>query len=172
MKQTKKTPQFNTKKDTKAKVTPEKHDWDDYYCNISFKQLPANATTRENFSIAWVDHMRKNPNIISIWKYPVEVAGMYKSTVEDWMAKDVNVNNAYKYVRSLCAIRRDEGASTRDLDGSWIAKTMPMYCDDYKALEEWRSRLSEKVAAAGGVKVVEIPAFGDADLLPVKKEKK
>lgn len=163
MKQQKKIPQVNSKKIQSAKSTVQMHDWDDYYCNISFKKQPANETTRENFSIAWVEYVRKTPSVITIWKYPVEIAGMYQSTVENWMAKDANVANAHKYVRSLCALRRDEGAATKNYDGSWIAKTMPMYCDEYKSLEEWRSRLSEKVAAAGGVKVVEIPAFRESD---------
>jgi hypothetical protein len=96
---------------------------------------------------------------------------MFKQTVFDWMAKDKNVDNAHKYVRNICAIRRDKGAANRELDGSWIAKTMPIYCDDYKALEEWRAHLSEKIASAGGLKIVEMPAFPDSAIVP-KRDKK
>lgn len=167
----KQTRKNSTNRKIKSKDTAIKHDWSDYFCNISFKMCPANATTLENFSFRWVEWVRLNTEIISIWKFPVEIAGMYKATVEDWMARDKNVSNAHKYVRSLCAIRRDEGAANKALDGSWIAKTMPIYCDDYKALEEWRAHLSEKIASAGGMRVVEIEKFADSDLVP-KREKK
>jgi hypothetical protein len=163
--------QNNTNRKEKAKMTSPKHQWEDYYCNISFKMKPANETTRENFALKWVETARNDPKYINIWEYPVMGAGMFQSTVHDWEKKDQNVANAHKYVRCVCAIRRDKGAASKELDGSWIAKTMPIYCDDYKALEEWRAHLSEKIASAGGLKVVELEKFADSDLVP-KKEKR
>lgn len=162
--------QNSTKSKEKNKKTTSERPWDDYFCNISFKMKPANETTRENFSFKWVEAARLDGSYINIWDYPVLIAGMHKETVFDWIDKDSNVKNAHRYVRSLCAIRRDKGAAYRELDGSWIAKTMPIYCDDYKNLEEWRAHLSEKIASAGGLKIVEIPGFADANLL--KKDKK
>ena len=87
--------------------------------------------------------------------------GLIEKTVYEWMERNADVKNAHTYVRNLCKVRRDKGAATRDFDGSYISRTMPLYCDETKELEEWRSRLSEKIAAAGGIKVVEIPAFED-----------
>jgi len=149
----------NTPRKVKSKKETKSYDWGDYFCNISFKMKPINEASREKFSLDWVEKARKDPAYINIWEFPVIDVGISKQTVFEWMAKDKNVDNAHKYVRNICAIRRDKGAATRDLDGSYIAKTMPIYCDDYKALEEWRANLSEKIAGAGGFKIIEVPSF-------------
>lgn len=175
-----KKPQVNIKEEKKAKK-PGKHllepkasrsEWHDYDCMISFKQKPVNDAFLSKFAVEWSEYALNDPDYITIWEYPVMQRGMLEETVTDWGKRNADVANALKYVRLLCKIRRDKGAAKRELDGSYVSKTMPMYCNETRDLEEWRARLSEKIAAAGGIKVVEIPAFGDADLLPYKKDKK
>ena len=165
--------QSNTKKNIKSKkiqTKPEIKPWEDYLCSLSFKMKPVNDVWLSAFALEWTEHARLNPDYINIWNFPVLIRGIANNTINGWAERNSDVAHAIRYVRLMCSIRRDEGAAKKDFDGSWIAKTMPLYCNDYKDLEQWRANLSEKIAAAGGVKIVEMESFSAYDA--IKKTKK
>lgn len=154
----KKTPQHSTKKKPQA-IT--EWPWEDYFCNIAFKMKPINAASLERLALAWAEAARNDPKYINIWQYPVVTMGMHEGTVRRWMEKNEQVKHAHSYVQNLCKIRRDNGAATRELDAGWVGKTMPLYSDEYKQLEEWRAGLSAKIDAPPTKIEVHMNSFPD-----------
>lgn len=63
---------------------------------------------------------------------------------------------AHEYARDKIASRRESGGVTRKFDSGFILKSMPLYSDDYKKLEEWRSNLAKNDKDLGGTKIVVI----------------
>lgn len=145
--------------------------WEDYLCALSFKTKPVNEAFLDKFALDWVEAARKDTKYINIWSYPVTTAGLFEDTVFKWMERNENVKSAHAYVKSLCKVRRDIGAAFRELDSSWIARTMPLYGNEYKDLEEWRNKLREKVEGANsGPQIVVIEKYPESDKVPKKKE--
>lgn len=150
------------------------HEWEDYFCYLSFKTKPINRTWLDAFSLAWVEEARNNEQRITIWHYPVQIRGIDKETVEDWMKRHDNVKKAHRLVRALCASRRDNGAAMRQMDGSYIAKSMPLYCDDWKQMirevEEFKVELAKRLdGSANGPQIVVIEKYPDTNV-PKAKE--
>ncbi len=68
---------------------------------------------------------------------------------------------AHRYAKERLASRRERGAMIRKFDSGFVLRTMPIYSDEFKELEEWRSNLSKKEDDSGGTKIVVIERMPD-----------
>lgn len=50
----------------------------------------------------------------------------------------------YEHMKSVISYRRENGALTRELDPGLVGKSMALYNDRWKDLEEWRSKLRQR----------------------------
>ena len=160
------------RQDNKEKVKHPKKTgapWSDYLCMLSMKMKPVNEAFLDKFAFDWTQEARSDEKYISIWKYPLSI-GLVDSTVYGWMERNENVKTAHKYVKAMCAIRRDSGAVSKEFDGSYVAKSMPLYCEDWKKMEEWRANLAKDVEQAGGPQIVVIEKYPESDKVPKKKD--
>jgi hypothetical protein len=64
--------------------------------------------------------------------------------------------------------RREEGAIKREYDGGFVKYCMPLVDEDFKHLEEWRSKLKE--SSESGDKIVIIERFPDVPTVPRLKK--
>ncbi len=154
---------------TREEETKTVHPWEDYHCVLSMKMKPVNEAWLDKFSLDWIEHARTNQGYINIWSYPVITVGLSITTVQTWMKKHENVLKAHKYVKNICGVRRDTGASSRELDSTWISKTMPLYCDDFKDLETWRANLKSEVESGPKNITVLMQPYPKTDIVPEKK---
>lgn len=143
--------------------------WEDYLCVYSFKRKPVNNAFKEKFALDWVEWQKSNQDCITIWKFPIQILGIAKQTAQLWIENNENVKLAYTYVRWLCAERREHGAAYKTLDSSWIAKTHPLYDDEFKELEEWRAKLKETTEGKSNPITVELHGFPSSPLVKEKK---
>lgn len=174
----KRQPNIQSEKAKKTLLTqePERkvHEWEDYFCYLSFKTKPINRTWLDKFALDWVAEAVNNEQRITIWHYPIQMRGIDKETVESWMKRHEPVKKAHRLVRALCASRRDNGAAMRQMDGSYIAKSMPLYCDDWKAMikevEEFKVELAKRLdGSANGPQIVVIEKYPETSV-PKAKE--
>jgi hypothetical protein len=80
--------------------------------------------------------------------------------VYNWLEEDPQYKTMYKATIAALAARRERKALERELDAGLVRFSMPMYCDEWKKLEEWRSKLANKVEDTG-TKIVVIEKYGE-----------
>lgn len=146
----------NTSKNTKPKKLA--HDWEDYYCRLSFRVKPVNSTWLEEFAHKWVTRATSDQDYKYIYRYPTEV-GISEPTITKWRARSEAVQNAYEQVRAICKMRQLEGSMDRKLDGNFVKWMLPMFDEETKKLEEWRSKLKDESDTNKGPQVVVIEKF-------------
>lgn len=123
----------------------------------------------EKLALEWVDVSLKDNDMLCLEEFHI-AKGIQAKTMSRWMQRCVQLQEAHDHVLSILGARREKGALTRKYDSSMVLKSMAMYNVKWKEIEEWRSALSAKVAAAGGgIQVVEIEKFQDSPLVPHKK---
>lgn len=162
-------------KQTRQNSTPVKKNiktvYAEYYDDMfTLRQTPVSKDYLLKFALEWVNWAMTDEDALKLTQFYV-LKGIHNFSVERWMKRCPELQRAHDWALMIIGNRREIGAIKKIYDSAMIRTTMCMYDTQWKELEEWRARLSEKIASAGGVRVVEIPAFGDADLLP-KKEKK
>lgn len=151
--------------------------WEDYYCERSFKMKPACEATLERFALGWINEVMTNPRCIEIWNYPYWKAGISDATVYLWMKRSEMVKRAHAFVKRMCALKRDEGAAFKEMDGSFIARSMSLYSDEWRKMmqeaDEFKAELAQKIAEKSGgtgTKFIIMEKFEDSPLVPKKKE--
>ncbi len=155
---------------TTNKIVPKTVE-QEYYLNMfTLKQTPVSNDYLLHFALEWVNWAITDDDALTLEGYYI-IKGVGSRTVDRWCKRCPELMEAHDYAMMIIGDRREKGAITRKYDSGMIRTTMPMYKAKWKELEEWRAHLSEKIASAGGMRVVELEKFADSDLVP-KKEKK
>ena len=145
---------------------------EEYYRDMfTMKLQPVSVDYLLKFALEWVEWVMANDWVITLTAY-INTKGVHKNTVDRWIVRCPELKEASDFVRQIIAERRDFGAATRKYSDSWIKHTHPLYDPEFKQLEEWRSSMKEKIAGAGGGKiVVEMSKSPNSDLVPERKIK-
>ena len=77
---------------------------------------------------------------------------------------------AHELVKMTISTRREQLGLQRKLDSQFVYKSMPMYSDEWKEFEEWRSNLAKKNEDLGGTKIVVMERMPSVDEVKPKKE--
>jgi hypothetical protein len=155
--------------------TPVKKDiktvHEEYYLDMfTLKQTPISKDYLLHYALQWVNWAISDDDALTMEGFHI-LKGVQSFTVSRWCQRCPELQQAHDHVMSIIGDRREKGAITRKYDSGMIRTTMPMYKAKWKELEEWRAHLSEKIASAGGLKVVEMEKFADSDLVPTKEKK-
>ena len=165
----KKTKQRSTvkKKPTKSENAIKTFEQEYYWDMFSLRQSPVSREYILKFSLEWVDYVCDTEKVITVLAY-LNLKRLHEGTVYRWKDRHVELQEAFSFVKQVCADRRDFGAATRQLDAGWIKHTQPLYHTDFKALELWRNEMKEKIASAGNF-IVEMNKMPETDIVPRRK---
>lgn len=153
--------QSNTNYDTSRKIIGQYHDL------FSGRQKPVSDQMLEHIAIELVEWVERDTASLKLKKF-YELKRMHERTFQLWADRCENLRLAKEYVLMVLGNRREEEGLRRNLDSNMVCRTMPIYDDDWRKLEEWRSKLTEK-ANAGNVTVV-MESFPSSDEVKEKKE--
>lgn len=86
-----------------------------------------------------------------------------------WVEKFPVAKEAHTTAKRLLAVRREKGALKRQYDSNMVLKSLAMYNDDWKNIEEWRAGLREKEEAGKGNITVVLDSIPSSPAVPPKK---
>jgi hypothetical protein len=155
---------------TSKKIVPKSVEQEYYLDMFTLRMSPVSNDYLLHFAKEWVDWAVQSDDALTLEGFYV-LKRVHDYTVNRWMKRCPELQQAHDWAMMAIGDRREKGAITRKYDSGMIRTTMPMYKAKWKELEEWRAHLSEKIASAGGLKVVELEKFADSDLVP-KKDKR
>ncbi len=155
---------------TPSKIVP-KTVYQEYYLDMfTLRQTPVSNDYLLKFALEWVNWAITDDDALTLEGFYI-LKGVQQRTVDRWCDRCPELMEAHDYAMMVIGDRREKGAITRKYSEGMIKTTMCMYKIKWKELEEWRAHLSEKIANAGGMKLVEIEKFADSDLVPTKDKK-
>jgi len=152
-----KTTKPTTKKRTPTKnmsrITPKTRDqstkrsvWlEDYLDAFSLRMKPVTQAFIDRLAKELIEWAVYDDTARVVTKFYIH-RGIAPQTFYSWVKKHEVLGNAYALAKEAIGIRREEGALDRTFDASFVRYTMPLYSQDMKKLEEWRSSLREEKA--------------------------
>lgn len=94
---------------------------------------------------------------------------IHKKSFYRWMEKSNALKRAHELAMMAIGNRREKNGLRRIYDSGMISKSMPIYDEDWKALEEWRSKMTKEENAGNEQKVVIIEKFPDSPEVKPKR---
>ena len=163
----------NTNK-KRNKTTKSDYEWQDYFCGISFKMQPANDAFIEKFCLEWLEYLRDNQKMATMWYYPENIRGIHNTTFMRWAERNAFAKEAHALIKRICGNRRDHGAVYREMDAGYVTKSMPLYLEEWKQMQqeadEFKIKLANKLEGkASGQQIVVIERYPESDLVPKKE---
>jgi len=159
-----KTPQHNTLEKKRAKkLTP----WKEEYAAMGiFRMVPVHKAYLERFKIEMIEWFEQQEDVL-IFEEFLRYKRLSRVCMANFMSRDKELEIAREYVRMLLAIRRERGGLTKKLDPGMIERSMPMYSEEWKDLQIWRSQLKAEqeiaLATATGPKIVIMEKFPEIE---------
>lgn len=115
----------------------------DFYPDLFFmKQMPVSEAFIDRLAQEMIEFAEKKDTIrpSQFWLSK----RMNSTYITRWKEKWPQLQMAYDFLVASCAMRRDVGAATRKLDGSYIKDTQVLYDKEWRDQIEWRSKLNVK----------------------------
>ena len=153
-----KIPQHTTKK---KQVPRTESQWDEYLNTLSLKMEPAGDAFFKRIPIELITWAQENKSAYRLTQF-LNMKGIPRGTWFKWCESKPLIKEAHEIALSLIADRREIGALERRLDSTMVKHTMPMYDKEWKALEEWRAKISNNEEQSGN-KIVVIERFGEKE---------
>lgn len=151
------------------KIVPNKK-FDEYHDMFSLRLKPVPD--------AFIDQVAEN---LVRWALTTEDAlilkefyvlqGMNSTDMKRWCERNENLKRAHQFALMVLGIKREKGALTRKLDAGMVASSMAHYCEDWKALAEWRSALTKTDDQKSQEIHVHLDGIPSSPLVPEKKGK-
>jgi hypothetical protein len=144
--------------------------WSSYLDLISFRQKPINPAFIEKLAaeeVAWA----LNTEDAIVFEEFLMLKGIGQSTFYKWLHAHECLANAHNFAMMVIGVRREKGAINRKYDGTIILKSLPIYSESWKKIEEWRSKLTKDENADTGTKIVVIEKIANSEQVPERKGK-
>lgn len=156
------------------KQTKSTHEWQDYFCAYSFKMQPANDAFIEKFCLDWLTYIQTTPKTATMWHYPENIRGIHHDTFKAWAERNPIAKQIHALIKRICGNRRDHGAVYREMDSGYVTKSMPLYLEEWKQMQqeadEFKLKIANKLEGKGtGQQIVVIERYPESDLVPKKK---
>ncbi len=145
---------------------------DEYYRDMfTFKTNPVSLDYLKQFALDWVIWVEANPRAMSRVSF-FNAKRVLASTVDRWIDRCVELQEAEEFVLQLLNERRELAPSENLLTEGWVRYTHSLFDARFKKLEEWKNDLRQKVAGAGGGNfVIEMNKMPESDIVPHRKVK-
>ena len=111
----------------------------------TLKMQPVSDEWLEIFAKELVDWTINDENALTMNGFYVK-KGVPSRTVARWRKRSKLFNEAHEFAKMIIGCRRETGALTKKLDAGIVLRTMAMYDEEWKKLEEWRADLKIKEA--------------------------
>lgn len=100
----------------------------------------------------------------TLTKYAVQLKGMPWSSFVKLKDRYEVLGNAYDAALIIIGDKREEGALTNQLNDKVVLKSLPMYLQRWRDIEEWSAKLKKESNSIGtGVFKIEIPSYDDGN---------
>jgi len=97
--------------------------------------------------------------------------GMTRDSFDGMLDRSDNLRQAYKFAKEMMGIKREEKIHRGEADRQTIAWRQPVYSQEVKEVEQWRSTLKEKEAKAGASNfIIEETPIPNSDIVPPKQK--
>lgn len=159
------------KKGPKRDVEIKRSPWYEEYMDcFTFQLKPVNQTFIDRLSLDLVTWAKHDDNALKIAQFFTS-KDIPSNTYYDWVTKHPKMKLAHQQALELIGVRREIGALKKELDVSFVAGTMPIYDEKYKAMIEWKAKLKAEAHENSGTKIVVMEKFASSDLVPERKKK-
>lgn len=140
---------------------------EEYRDLFTFKLTPAPLSFIEKLASQLIAWARNDKDALVLEEFILN-KGISKKVYYAWLPKYPILQNAHEDALAFLSFRREKGGLTRKLDSSMIQKSMPMYCDKWRGLAEWQSKLNSDDKNQGKIEVI-IQQIPDSKIVPEKK---
>lgn len=141
----------------------EKSPWmEDYEDFFTHRSHPVNQAFLDKIGLELIEYV-ENTKTIFRHEWFFTQKRIYPFTARRWADKNDRFGNVYKTAKLILGMRREDKGLRKEFDSSLVSNSMALYDDAWKEMMEWKSKLAEATMSNSGIKVVEIPAFEDAD---------
>lgn len=161
----------NTKKSTNPIAKEEKYKkvvFDEYRNMNTFRIYPVTVEYIEQVALELIEWAKDDCRALKISQFFTR-QGISTTTVKKWRDKSPVFDEAYVYAKQIIGDRRETGAIENEYDSGMIRSSMPIYDDEWKMNEEWRSKLKDQSGQMGNVKVV-IEQCPSSDKVPSRDD--
>ena len=120
----------------------KKSKFDEYRDMFSIKTKPVSERFIYLLSkelVCWAVH---DENALILKQFFFE-KGINTSDIHRWRKKNKWLDEAIEFAKGAIGVRREIGALTKKLDVGMVIKSMANYCDEWKEIELWRSKLKK-----------------------------
>jgi hypothetical protein len=136
----------------------------EYYSNITGKKEILDDTFLRKLERYIVNSALSCDGVKNAYTYITDY-GIPPKAYQEWLKKFDYIREAHELLVFCIGNKREEGALTRRLDSSFVAKGLPMYLSQYAELEEWRAKLKEDSSGNASVKI-EVVQIAPTDIVP------
>lgn len=143
---------------------------DEYRDFFTLKMQPVSDAFLNQLSIDLTNWALKNDDATSVSEFFFE-KHIPERSYRAWLEKHVNFEQAYHTSKHIIANRLFKNGLKKNYDSSLVRLALPMLSNEWKQLEEWRSKLNADDKAASNIKVI-VEAIPDSKIVPVKDETK
>lgn len=148
---------------------PIKSYHEEYFVDLfSCAKIPVSDEYIQKCATEWL-HMVRDEEVLRMDSYMAR-KGIPNKTWERWIERSPELREAREMVRTLIAIRREEGGLKNKYSAQWGLKMQHFYDKDWKEGEEWRAKLVPKDTISTQPIQVILEKFPDSALVPVKKQ--
>lgn len=159
MKEAKK-PQPITKKSPKSKSKPTPAKESDSDVIYAWREVPISERTVEKWAEELEKWVQLNPDAKTITEY-IYSKGISTGAYTVLRRKHSILNDAHEKAMRRLGERLWAAAIDRKADWAPVRFMLHAYGSEFDDAKRYEAALKEKIAAAGGIRVVEIPAFED-----------
>jgi len=160
-----KKPQVNNKEKAKAKRAPVISSEDGIY---SWRTIPISQAMIEEWTNKLSTWVQLNPEAKTITEF-IYSLGLTRGSYYKLLDKHPYFKEEHEKAMARLGERLWGNAVDKKADWSAVRFMIHSYSPEFDEAKKYETALKEKIAAAGGIRVVEIPAFEE---VPAKKDKK
>ena len=147
--------------------------FDFYRSMFTLRETPVTEAWIENLAAEFVDWAMNDPEALILDDFYLS-KGLQAQQISTWKKKHSCLAEAHAFAKRKIANRREKGALTKDLSETMVSRSMPLYSDEWKEVEEWRASLRNKKDenVHQGPQIVVIDRYPNSELVPEKPKEK
>ncbi len=153
---------------TIEKQKPTKIVFDEYRDMFTLRMKPITPASLEKIGQELIEWALHDTRALKITQFFHE-RGIGSTTIKKWRDKHPSFDETYVYAKEVIGNRREMGGLQGEYDSGMVRSSMPIYDDEWRSTEEWRSKLKDTSGQQGNVRVV-IEQYPSTDKVPDKEE--
>jgi len=126
----------------------------DYEWAFSFRQIPVSQDYLKHLACElayWAD-TNEDALVFSEFFHDRKPR-IPKQSFYEWVKKNQFLADAHKYALEAIGNRREKGALKKKLDANTVIKSMPIYSEEWKELNEWYGKMKTENESHGDIHV-------------------